>query len=444
MNCSVMTAETAVASDLSSIRGVIGLGVVAGLIRSKRIGKSRKLRRSVRRGKKVVVAEAFETDKKLVMSVQQYLNTLGYEAGAVDGSFGKKTQSALRRFQVEKGLRPTGRLGVYDVGYLSALSKENIDKKISQSNALDNLQKRLLKLGFLHGGVRPSQSAQMLSAVSNFRNTVGLKSRNIVTHEDAILLGNHSDDLKDEIPTVLPVSMLGGVVRSKVQVNKSLATEEENKSSEPVGDPRKSPFPTRLFAGPNQYPPEKFRGYGVLAFKTGYRDFNAKRFGVFCDAYVGSFPLAAGRPEPTNRLFTTIWPVISSTIADQLNMAKADGEADVCEAAVRKYDAEGARNAISAAVQSGKFVDDGIGPYLLAWSPSKTYGKKDAFVLGLDLSQTKTSDQARAVMIDWRREIETNFKLQREGFSLESLRVIARRWLDQHGEGFVNGFPKLR
>ncbi len=43
-----------------------------------------------------------------VRNTQSALNARGYDAGAVDGLWGPNTQSALRRFQTDRGLAPTG------------------------------------------------------------------------------------------------------------------------------------------------------------------------------------------------------------------------------------------------------------------------------------------------------------------------------------------------
>lgn len=53
-----------------------------------------------------------------VRNVQAALNTKGYDVGRVDGQWGPNTQNALRRFQTENGLTPSGRL---DSATLTAL-----------------------------------------------------------------------------------------------------------------------------------------------------------------------------------------------------------------------------------------------------------------------------------------------------------------------------------
>ncbi len=53
-----------------------------------------------------------------VRNAQLALNEKGYDVGKVDGQFGPNTQSAVRRFQAEKGLAQSGRL---DTATLAAL-----------------------------------------------------------------------------------------------------------------------------------------------------------------------------------------------------------------------------------------------------------------------------------------------------------------------------------
>ncbi len=53
-----------------------------------------------------------------VRDAQAALNSQGYDAGAVDGQWGPNTQSAVRRFQTERGLAQTGKL---DSATLNAL-----------------------------------------------------------------------------------------------------------------------------------------------------------------------------------------------------------------------------------------------------------------------------------------------------------------------------------
>ena len=43
-----------------------------------------------------------------VHAVQRALNDLGYAAGTADGQMGSKTRAAIRAYQIDKGLPPSG------------------------------------------------------------------------------------------------------------------------------------------------------------------------------------------------------------------------------------------------------------------------------------------------------------------------------------------------
>jgi len=45
-----------------------------------------------------------------------------------------------------------------------------------------------------------------------------------------------------------------------------------------------APIPTRLFAGPDQFPPDDFRGYGFFAFPATASEFDFERHLIFCQA----------------------------------------------------------------------------------------------------------------------------------------------------------------
>ena len=57
--------------------------------------------------------------QQVVRSVQQWLATLGYRAGRIDGRFGDDTIKAIREFEVDKGLVPKGRVSAELVASLS-------------------------------------------------------------------------------------------------------------------------------------------------------------------------------------------------------------------------------------------------------------------------------------------------------------------------------------
>jgi len=56
--------------------------------------------------------------------LQGLLNRAGYDAGAVDGDFGARTERALRRFQRDRGLAVNGRAGDGTIGELRKIANE--------------------------------------------------------------------------------------------------------------------------------------------------------------------------------------------------------------------------------------------------------------------------------------------------------------------------------
>lgn len=47
---------------------------------------------------------------------------------------------------------------------------------------------------------------------------------------------------------------------------------------------------SRIFAGPNQYPPKEFAAYGILAFRSRSSSYDRDRHLMICNAYVTTLP----------------------------------------------------------------------------------------------------------------------------------------------------------
>ncbi len=56
------------------------------------------------------VSQEITLDRKTVRQVQAKLKELGYKPGSVDGAWGKKTETALKKFQEDVGISVTGKL----------------------------------------------------------------------------------------------------------------------------------------------------------------------------------------------------------------------------------------------------------------------------------------------------------------------------------------------
>jgi len=94
--------------------GAVAGAVVGGVVGHEGTDANGKVS-STESGRKV--ASAANPDGT-VRSAQAALNDQGYSVGAVDGQWGPNTQSAVRRFQADKGLTPSGTL---DSATLAAL-----------------------------------------------------------------------------------------------------------------------------------------------------------------------------------------------------------------------------------------------------------------------------------------------------------------------------------
>lgn len=77
-----------------------------------------------------------------VKTLQTYLMRLGYQVGPLDGRFGPKTESAVRSFQKEHGLKVDGIAGSKTIGELKRLNGESTNasgQPIGPKNADTNL-----------------------------------------------------------------------------------------------------------------------------------------------------------------------------------------------------------------------------------------------------------------------------------------------------------------
>jgi hypothetical protein len=194
---------------------------------------------------------------------------------------------------------------------------------------------------------------------------------------------------------------------------------------------------SRLFAGPGQYPPEEFAAYGILAFRSRATSQDRDRHLIICEAYIAGLPHASElRVEPAEQM-VTIWPADSDEDADELNrMARTD----VCGAAIDNYGLTASLQAIKEAEATKQADLSGIGPFLLAWSPSSEKGNKDALVLVMNLSGVTTYGQAQQILAEWSRDIERNPELWRDGWDIEKVRLEIRLWVDRYGPQILTLF----
>jgi hypothetical protein len=210
-------------------------------------------------------------------------------------------------------------------------------------------------------------------------------------------------------------------------------------SPKPIETPAPAPalLPTRAFAGPTQYPPRQFAAYGIVAFTSRAMPDDLSRHQMICNAYIASLPSLKEVSTPIKDQMVTVWPIEADGMADQINTMLRDDR--LCKEAVGAYGLVTALDAINDAKRSSAKLD-GVGPFLLAWSPSGQKGRSDALVLVSNLSGITTYEQAKQVFLQWSEDIVENPELWRRGWNTEKLKFLIRVWADKYGPKILEAF----
>ena len=193
---------------------------------------------------------------------------------------------------------------------------------------------------------------------------------------------------------------------------------------------------SRLFAGPNQYPPADFAAYGIVAFSSRAAPNDRDLYIMMCEAYVAVLPHESELALPNSAQMVTVWPMSSDSAAIRINRAHRD---EVCDQAVDGYGLVVATQALKDAAKVGADVS-GRGPYLLAWSPSTQKGKADALVLVANLSNVTTADEAKLGLLRWKKDILEDSAIWNNGWNQERVRIAMREWADQFGSKILSLF----
>lgn len=189
---------------------------------------------------------------------------------------------------------------------------------------------------------------------------------------------------------------------------------------------------SRLFAGPNMYPPMDFAAYGVFAFRSLPSFEERKRHLMFCHAYRTTLPNSSTLYQlPMSKQMVTVWPLETDLVAHHLNNLKIDKE-NICDRAIDSYGFATSIKAIKDAKFSGVDIS-GEGPFLLAWSPAKRKGKKGFPVLVADFSNVSTMQEAKRILLVWRDKIESDSHSWKDGFIATDLRDKLRQLVDNLG-----------
>ncbi len=132
-----------------------------------------------------------------VASVQRGLNDLGYSAGPVDGLMGSKTRSAIRAYQIDKGLPVSGEPS----RSLNDHLQETLMAGISPAPGADSasiveVQTRLRDRGYNVPSINGTLDASTTAAIRTFQSNAGLPVNGMVTAAllDQLRIGSNTGD----------------------------------------------------------------------------------------------------------------------------------------------------------------------------------------------------------------------------------------------------------
>lgn len=212
--------------------------------------------------------------------------------------------------------------------------------------------------------------------------------------------------------------------------NKACPTMETSRGTI-AADKASTSIASFLFASPGQYPPEDFSAYGLVIFTqrpAAIESLEARHM-FFCKAYMAVDSPSEGGQQTAQ--LATVWPLTLKSEDNKLYSILPVEAA--CSQAVQYYDYDLAKQIAHSIGDSA----DGEGPFLVAWSPGTEFRKPGVTLLFDDLSDVKTPEQAIAAFKMWRKDIERDPVLWKNGWSLERLRITLQRNADNLGEGLL-------
>lgn len=209
-----------------------------------------------------------------------------------------------------------------------------------------------------------------------------------------------------------------------------------------AGGTEPSALASRKFSGPEDLPPSGYAGYGVVVFPS---EPDARRGAMFCDAFMRSLVSSTELEQdgvPSRQQMVTVWPVKNPSKVDRIIQENRD-QTKVCDAAVKEYSLKDAlavlRKAERAEVKGeSRGSLSGRGPFLLAWAPGGSMGNSDVPVLMADLSGVSTLLEAEVEFMRWRNDIEDTPQLWRDGWSVDRLKILIRRWANLRANSLLS------
>jgi hypothetical protein len=199
----------------------------------------------------------------------------------------------------------------------------------------------------------------------------------------------------------------------------------------PTGVPGPRLVPARVYLRAADIPPASIGAYGVVALRTKATPANRERLLRTCIAYRASLPPQRTLPSsipPSNQMLT-IWPLDDPDASEALK--------DDCNFVVDHYDLVGGILAIQDASRHQGANLEGIGPFLIGWSPSNARGVPDKVVLIFDLSRLESQASFDEAFTIWQKRIVENPTLWVSGFSVTKIRLALRDFVDHYGTDVV-------
>ena len=126
----------------------------------------------------VAVADMSDADRPTIKAIQTELNTIGYALKPIDGIAGKKTISAIERFQRDFELDVDGKATPFLLEYLQSLNESKDDGVISK---VVEIQSLLIQKDYLKGNADGLAGESTRTAVSEYQQAQGLNVDGLLT-----------------------------------------------------------------------------------------------------------------------------------------------------------------------------------------------------------------------------------------------------------------------
>lgn len=155
-------------------------------------------------------ADTYKTGStgKAVEGIQQQLKKLGLYQGDVTGYFGPQTETAVKRFQLKRGMHADGIVGASTYKYLMGNVKSTVSTStqvkttVTQGMSLKEVQAALKKLGYYTGAVDGIAGSNTENAIKKFQKANNLTADGIVGAGTSKLLSASTSSDSDKKHTI--------------------------------------------------------------------------------------------------------------------------------------------------------------------------------------------------------------------------------------------------